>query len=112
MPQKKSRIKDIAKLASVSIGTVDRVIHDRGEVSAKTKLKVQRILQETNYSPNIMAQALKSKKRFHLVSLLPEPSDDNSFWKKHPVGMIRALEELSPFPVTLSQINFNILKIK
>ena len=109
MPQKKSRIKDIAKLAGVSIGTVDRVIHDRGEVSVKTKLKVQRILQETNYSPNIMAQALKSKKRFHLVSLLPEPSDDNSFWKKHPVGMIRALEELSPFPVTLSQINFNIL---
>jgi LacI family transcriptional regulator len=108
MPLKKSRIKDIARIAGVSIGTVDRVIHDRGEVSEKTRLKVQRILKETNYSPNVMAQVLKSKKRFHLVSLLPAPTEDNSFWKKHPLGMIRAIEELDPFPVTLSQVTFDM----
>ena len=61
MPSKKTRIKDIARLAGVSIGTVDRVIHNRGEVAEKTKLKVQQILKETNYSPNVMAQALKLK---------------------------------------------------
>jgi LacI family transcriptional regulator len=109
MPPKKARIKDIAMLAGVSIGTVDRVLHMRGEVAEKTKQKVQKILKETNYSPNVMAQVLKSKKRFHLVSLLPEPTNDNSFWKKHPLGMKRALEELEPFPVTLSQITFDIL---
>jgi LacI family transcriptional regulator len=108
MPLKKSRIKDIARMAGVSIGTVDRVIHDRGEVSEKTRLKVQRILKETNYSPNVLAQVLKSKKRFHLVSLLPAPTEDNSFWKKHPLGMIRAIEELDPFPVTLSQVTFDM----
>ncbi len=31
---RKVRIKDIAEIANVSIGTVDRVIHNRGEVSA------------------------------------------------------------------------------
>jgi len=108
MTPKKSRIKDIARMAGVSIGTVDRVIHDRGEVAEKTRLKIQRILKETNYSPNVMAQALKSKKRFHLVSLLPSPSEDNSFWKKHPLGMIRAIEELNTFPVTLSQVTFDM----
>jgi len=108
MPSKKIRIKDIAKLAGVSIGTVDRVINDRGEVAEKTRLKVQRILKETSYSPNVMAQVLKSKKRFHLVSLLPSPSEDNSFWNKHPLGMIRAIEELDPFPVTLSQVTFDM----
>ncbi|MGD0754953.1 MAG: LacI family DNA-binding transcriptional regulator [Bacteroidales bacterium] len=108
MPSKKSRIKDIARMAGVSIGTVDRVIHNRGEVAEKTRLKVQRILKETNYSPNLMAQVLKSKKRYHLVSLLPSPSEDNSFWKKHPLGMIRAIEELDPFPVTLSQVTFDM----
>jgi LacI family transcriptional regulator len=108
MPPKKSRIKDIARMAGVSIGTVDRVIHERGEVAEKTRLKVQQILKETNYSPNVMAQALKSKKRFHLVSLLPAPSEDNSFWKKHPLGMVRAIEELDPFPVTLSQVTFDM----
>ncbi len=108
MPSKKTRIKDIAIMAGVSIGTVDRVIHDRGEVSARTKKNVQQILKETNYSPNVMAQALKSKKRFHLVSLLPEPSENNSFWKKHPAGMMRAIDELESFPVILSQVNFNM----
>jgi LacI family transcriptional regulator len=109
MPYKKARIKDIAMLAGVSIGTVDRVLHERGEVSEKTKQKVKRFLKETNYSPNLMAQVLKSKKRFHLVSLLPEPTEGSSFWKKHPLGMARAIEELDPFPVTLSQVTFDML---
>lgn len=108
MPPKKARIKDIAKLAGVSIGTVDRVLHNRGEVAEETKQKVQRILKETNYSPNVMAQVLKSRKRFHLVSLLPEPTEVNSYWQKHPVGMGRALEELNPFPLVLSEINFDM----
>jgi LacI family transcriptional regulator len=108
MPSKKTRIKDIAKLAGVSIGTVDRVLHARGEVAEKTRLRVQGILKETNYSPNLMAQVLKLKKPFHLVSLLPEPTEDNSFWLKHRVGMLRALEELDPFPVTLSQVTFDM----
>jgi LacI family transcriptional regulator len=109
MAQKKARIKDIALLAGVSIGTVDRVLHNRGEVAEKTRLNVQKILKETNYSPNLMAQVLKLKKRFHLASLLPEPGKDNSFWLKHPLGMTRAIEELDPFPVTLSQVTFDML---
>jgi LacI family transcriptional regulator len=108
MPQRKIRIKDIAKIAGVSIGTVDRVIHNRGEVAEKTRVKVENILKETNYSPNVMAQVLKSRKRYHLVSLLPHPSEDNSFWKKHPLGMFRAVEELDPFPVTLSEVTFDM----
>ena len=112
MVLKKTRIKDIAKLAGVSIGTVDRVLHARGEVAESTRIRVQNILKETNYSPNLMAQVLKLKKRFHLVSLLPEPKKDNLFWLKHSKGMARAIEELDPFPVTLSQVTFNMLDEK
>lgn len=108
MPPKKARIKDIARMAGVSIGTVDRVIHDRGEVAEKTQIRVREILKETNYSPNLMAQVLKSKKRFHLVSLLPSPSENNPFWKKHPFGMMRAIDELDHFPVTLTQVTFDM----
>ena len=42
----KIRIKDIAEIASVSIGTVDRVIHNRGEVSEVTREKILKLLQE------------------------------------------------------------------
>lgn len=109
MPQKKARIKDIARLAGVSIGTVDRVLHNRGEVSEKTRQLIQKIIKETDYSPNLMAQVLKTKKRFNIVSLLPEPTEDNPFWQKHPVGIARALAELDLFPVSLSQITFDML---
>jgi LacI family transcriptional regulator len=106
MPLRKTRIKDIAKLAGVSIGTVDRVIHDRGEVAEKTKLKVQKILKDTNYSPNLMAQVLKSSNRYHIVSLLPEPTEINSYWQKHSIGMNRVLGE--PYPLLLSQVTFDL----
>jgi len=108
MPPKKARIKDIARLAGVSIGTVDRVLHKRGEVAEKTLVKVQKILKETNYSPNVMAQVLKSKRSFHLVSILPKPTEDNSFWNKHSEGMRRAISELEPFPVSLTEITFDM----
>ncbi|HEX2975374.1 MAG TPA: LacI family DNA-binding transcriptional regulator [Bacteroidales bacterium] len=108
MPPRKARIKDIAKLAGVSIGTVDRVLHDRGEVAEKTKERIQSILRETSYSPNVMAQVLKSKKSYHIVSLLPEPTVINSYWQKHPVGMSKAIEELDPFPINLSIVNFDM----
>lgn len=109
MNSEKSRIKDIARLAGVSTGTVDRVLHDRGEVAEKTRIRVKTILQENNYKPNVMARVLRSGKPYNLVSLLPEPTKENSFWQKHSAGMTTALEELDPFPVNLTQIKFDML---
>jgi LacI family transcriptional regulator len=109
MPAKKARIKDIADLAGVSIGTVDRVLHERGEVAERTRKKIKVILKEMNYSPDLIASALKTKKRFHLAALLPEPTNESIFWDKHTQGMDQAMNELSPFPVNLSKVTFNIL---
>jgi Transcriptional regulators len=109
MTIKKARLKDIASLSGVSIGTVDRVLHDRGEVAEKTRDKVLKIARELNYTPNLMAQVLKSKKPYNLVSLLPGPTEENTFWVKHPLGMMKAMAELDPFPVNLTQINFDLL---
>jgi LacI family transcriptional regulator len=108
MTPRKTRIKDIARLAGISIGTVDRVLHDRGEVAEKTSEKVKQILKETNYSPNVMAKVLKSRKGYHLVSLLPEPANDNSFWEKHSAGIDRAIEELDLFHLTLTKVTFDM----
>ena len=54
----KVRIKDIAEIANVSIGTVDRVIHKRGEVSLATRERIQKLLTEYNYTPDIIASSL------------------------------------------------------
>ena len=109
MPPKKARIKDIALLAGVSIGTVDRVLHERGEVAERTREKVMRIARELDYSPNFIARALKTSKRLNIVSLLPEATEDNLFWIRHPQGMERAVNELEPFPVNLIQVTFDLL---
>lgn len=66
----KIRIKDIARLANVSTGTVDRVLHNRGEVSAKSREKVEKVLKEINYQPNIYASALASKKKIHICYII------------------------------------------
>jgi len=108
MNPRKARIKDIAQIAGVSIGTVDRVLHERGEVAERTREKVTRIAKDLDYSPNFIARALKTTKRYNIVSLLPVPTEDNAFWNKHPIGMVKAIEELEPFPVTLTQVTFDM----
>ncbi|MDR2621717.1 MAG: LacI family DNA-binding transcriptional regulator [Dysgonamonadaceae bacterium] len=66
------RIKDIALLAGVSEGTVDRVIHKRGDVSVQSMEAVKKALKELNYSPNLFARSLASKKQYRFVCILPK----------------------------------------
>ncbi len=49
MARDKTRIKDIAERAGVSVGTVDRVLHNRPNVSKKSLEKVQKALDEMDY---------------------------------------------------------------
>ena len=63
------RIVDIAKMAGVSVGTVDRVIHNRGRVSEENRKKVQTILEMVHYQPNLMARSLAPKNNIILLPL-------------------------------------------
>lgn len=74
---KRITIKEIAKRAGVSIGTVDRVLHNRGEVAAKTKELVLKIATEGNYTTNVYARSLKLNKIYRIAVLLPK---DNEYW--------------------------------
>lgn len=66
-------IKDIAKMAGVSVTTVSRVMNGYRDVSKTTKEKVQRIIDENSYQPNNAARNLK-KTRNKAVGLLMEGS--------------------------------------
>ena len=54
----KIRIKDIAERAGVSVGTVDRVLHNRPNVSKPAREKVEKALKEMNYQPDEVAGVL------------------------------------------------------
>lgn len=54
-------IKDIAKLAGVSVSTVSKIINNYSDISEDTKTRVQRIIKETGYTPSNSAKTLATK---------------------------------------------------
>ncbi len=107
-PDKKITIKDIAELAGVSIGTVDRVIHNRGEVSTKTKEKILKITKTLNFQPDVLASALASKKNTKFAIIMPIADRDSSFWKIPNIGIEKALDEIGHYGVNYSKYLFSI----
>lgn len=72
-------INDIAKIANVSRGTVDRVVNNRGYV-AEEKLKlIQKIIEELNFVPNTHGRNLALNKSLTIALLVPEHSEDD-YW--------------------------------
>jgi len=104
---KKLGIKEIAQKAGVSIGTVDRVLHNRGEVKKETNEKIMRIINELGYTPNPMAQALSLRKSANIAIIIPNSSDNNPYWQKPVEGINIAQKELSAYNATFNQFYFN-----
>ncbi len=66
------RIKDIARLADVSVGTVDRVIHGRSGVSEASKKRVEEILKQLDYQPKYVCQRFSiQQKSIHSFAFCP-----------------------------------------
>lgn len=100
-------ISEIAKKAGVSIGTVDRVLHQRGRVAEKTRKAVEAVIAEYGYSPNPIARTLKQNKPFLIGVLIPPEDAGSGYWKMLLQGMKDAEETLKPFGITLVYGFFN-----
>ncbi len=90
----------------MSIGTVDRVLHNRGEVAESTKLKILQIVKELDYQPNILASTLASKKSAVFATLLPQPPSADGYWNKPMVGVKRRIAELQQYGVQIQSFSF------
>lgn len=55
-------INEIAKMANVSRTTVSRVLNNSGYVSDKTRKRVLKVIEETEYVPNEHAKSMRTKK--------------------------------------------------
>ena len=107
-PTKRIRIQDIADRANVSTGTVDRVLHNREEVSEKTRKKIMEIIEELNYRPNLLAQRLASDKIYKLAILIPKYSKNNVYWKGPLEGIQKAMKEIGKYGVVLESFFFDL----
>lgn len=84
-----STIKQIAKLANVSIATVSRALSDDGKVKSETKKLVLDAARDLNYKPNILARNFVKGKSNIVGLILPDISDE--FFSE----IIRGVDETS-----------------
>lgn len=99
----RATMSQIAKIAKVSRGTVDRVLHNRSGVSDEVRKRVSLVAEQLNYKPNIIGKALAGygNKRTIGVILTPE---DNPFIDDVKKGIFQAYEEIRDFGFQLDCI--------
>jgi LacI family transcriptional regulator len=90
--QRKIRIKDIAKMAGVSAGTVDRILYNRGNVSETARTAVENVLKKVNYKPNIHISGLSLKRKYKVIITTPNVME-GEYWESIHFGIRHALEE-------------------
>jgi len=100
-------IKEIAEKAGVSIGTVDRVLHKRGRVSVDTRKRIEKIIKELNYKPNLYARQLKLSKDYRFAALLPKADQDSRYWRRPLEGIMLAQQELVPHKINVNLFHFD-----
>lgn len=107
MVDKNVRIKDIARLAGVSVGTVDRVLHNRGRVSEDALKKVSAVMEQIDYKPNLIARTLGSGKNYKVAALIPGP-DFDAYWAESDRGIKQAEIEWGHYGVRIERYPFDL----
>jgi LacI family transcriptional regulator len=101
------RIKDIAQLSGVSVGTVDRVLHNRGKVSEDALKKVLKVLDQIDYKPNVIARTLGSNRAYRIAVLMPNPEQD-PYWASSKAGIEQAEAEWMRYGLKVTPYFFNL----
>ncbi len=104
--KKKIRIKDIAKMAGVSAGTVDRVLHNRGNVSEKAREAVVKVIKQVDYKPNMHVSSLSLRREYKIVVTTPQFSK-GEYWESIHDGIRHALEEYENIKVDYHIFTYN-----
>lgn len=103
----KIRIKDIAEKAGTSIGSVDRVLHGRPNVSEDVRKRVEQALKELDYEPNRYASALASNKNYRFVAFIPSPAME-PYWEEVAQGLRDAIQNYRDFNLFMEEMYYDI----
>lgn len=103
---KQATITEIARRAGVSIGTVDRVLHNRSGVSDKSRKKIQAILDEVGYKINLHTSAVALKKEFHIIISIPH-AEPGEYWDTLLSGTKQAMEEYSDIHIACEILSYD-----
>lgn len=90
-------IKDVARIAGVSVATVSRVLNDKGYVGQRTREKVEKAIKETSYKPNEVARSLFKKQSSTIGLIVPDIM--NPFFTE----LARAVEDMA------TKLGYNVI---
>lgn len=106
MTKKRITVKDIANRAGVSRGTVDRVLHSRGQVASEVADKVKKAVKDLGYRPNLLARSLAKQNVYRIATILPKIKN-RGYWSMTQSGIDSSMEEISDFGITLDAFEFD-----
>lgn len=96
----KVTMKQIADIAGVSRGTVDRALHNRDGVNSQVRERILTVAQSLGYTPNIAGRQLSARKlRLKLGIILPPRK--TGFWGDVYQGIDTISAELADYGVTI-----------
>ena len=108
---KTATMEQVARAAGVSIGTVDRVLHNREGVSEKTRKKVFDVINEIGYKPNIYASILSRRKDFSIVAIIPY-FQTGEYWELVYNGITRAVKQSQGLNIDLKIFYYNQFELE
>ncbi len=97
--------KDIAKKAKVSISTVSRVINgkDLQKVGKKTQERVSKVVADLDFTPNVIARSLVSRKTFNIAVVVKDFEDIYYSYFSHVVSGIAGVLEKNGYYFQLTR---------
>lgn len=101
---KKIALVDVARELGLSIGTVDRALHDRPGVNPMTRAKVLQMARTLGYRPNLAARALSSKKRTRIAAVLPR--DPWGYFESVNEGILEAAQATESAGVEIDSVAY------
>jgi DNA-binding LacI/PurR family transcriptional regulator len=82
-------MRDVARLASVSVQTVSLVVNGKAEITEETRLRVRSAITQLQYQPHAAAQSLRSGRTGNIGLLVPDIHNP-FFW-----GYVQGVEEVA-----------------
>lgn len=99
-------IKQIAEIAGVSRGTVDRVLNQRGSVRPETARRILEVVQTLDYTPNAAARNLAVSKRHLKLGCVLFPASKIRFFQQITDSLEQKCRELQQYGVCV-EIRYN-----
>lgn len=109
---KKVTIQDVARYANVSVGTIDRVIHNRGKVSPEKRKKVEEAIEKLNFNPNMLARTLALGNQFTVCALVPAAPYPGHYWSMPLQGLEMAAAQYKDYGINTEYFFYDLFDEK